>query len=361
MVSTTGLPSTAAAPPTRPTAGYRTNLVTALLGTWLTLGLMLDAWAHNNVPALETFFTPWHGVFYSGFVATAAWIGWTVRGALVTRRFGEIPVGYGAAVVALGVFLVSAAGDTTWHVIFGVEQTIDILFSPTHLGLGASMVAILLAPVRSAWADRSPPSGPSLLRLLPAVLATALATTVTLLFLQYANVLTYGSGDVVISLSTLEEGLTANLVTDMALTNLVLLLPVLALSRRWTVPLGTVTVIYATAGTLSAAIADFHNRDLMIGLLAAGVCVDLLARWLRPDPDRLIRFRAFAAAAPLVTWTIYIATAHLTSPPVFNPDGRIEPMPEVYTGAPIVQALLGLLVGILLIPQAYVASRSNHP
>ena len=337
---------------TRPTASYRTNLVTALLSTWLTVGLMLDAWAHNNVPQLESFFTPWHGVFYTGFFATAAWIGWTVREPLFARRYDQIPVGYGAAVVAVGIFAVSAAGDMMWHLIFGIEQSIDILFSPTHLGLGASMVTILLAPVRSAWADRSLPAAPSLGRLLPSVLSTALATMVTLLFLQYANALTFGSGDVVIALSTMEQGFSADLVTDMAVTNLVLLLPILTLARRWTLPFGLATVLYAAAATLSAATAGFDNWDLMIGVVAAGVAVDLLARWLRPSPQRLFRFRAFAAAAPLVTWTIYIVTAYLTSPPIYDPEGTAHPMPEVYTGAPIVQALLGLLIAILLIPSA---------
>jgi len=336
---------------TRPTASYRTNLVTALLGAWLTIGLMLDAWAHNNLPELESFFTPWHGVFYTGFFATAAWIWWTVRRPLMDRRFDQIPVGYGAAVVAVGVFAVSAAGDMTWHLIFGVEQNINILFSPTHLGLGASMVAILLTPVRSAWADRSPAVAPGLGRLLPSVLSTALAVTVTLLFLQYANVLTHGSGDVAVGLSNMDEGFTAGLVTDMAVTNLVLLMPLLALARRWTLPFGTATVIYAVACLLSAATTGFDNTVLMLGVLASGVCVDLLARWLRPSPRRPIRFRAFAAAAPLVTWAIFIATGYLTSPPLYNPEGTVHAVPELYTGAPIVQALLGLLVSILLVPR----------
>ncbi|GIH11200.1 hypothetical protein Rhe02_92670 [Rhizocola hellebori] len=334
----------------RPAAGYRTNLVTALLGAWLTVGLLLDTWAHNNKPELESFFTPWHGVFYTGFFATAAWIGWTVRGPLLEKRYAQIPAGYGAAVVAVGVFALCAFGDMMWHLTFGIEQTIDILFSPTHLGLGASMVTILLTPVRSAWADRSLPAAPSLGRLLPSVASTALAATVTLLFLQYANAFTHGSGDVVVALSTMDQGFTADLVTDMVVTNLVLLLPILTLARRWTLPFGVATVLYAAAATLSAAVTDFDNWELMLGMVAAGVAVDLLARWLDPSPQRLVRFRVFAAAAPLVTWAIYIATAYLTSPPLYNPDGRVEAMPEVYTGAPIVQALLGLLVGILLIP-----------
>ena len=59
---------------------------------------MLDAWAHNNVPGLETFFTPWHAVFYSGFPPPPAWVLWTCPAPAVRRRPGParaIPVGYG--------------------------------------------------------------------------------------------------------------------------------------------------------------------------------------------------------------------------------------------------------------------------
>ncbi|MEA2241717.1 MAG: hypothetical protein QOD24_1273, partial [Solirubrobacteraceae bacterium] len=57
----------------------RGDLVTIALATWLIAGLFLDGWAHNTRPSLETFFTPWHAVFYSGFVAVALWIGWLAR------------------------------------------------------------------------------------------------------------------------------------------------------------------------------------------------------------------------------------------------------------------------------------------
>jgi hypothetical protein len=40
------------------------------MGTWLMIGLFVDGWAHNNLgEALETSFTPWNAVFYSGFAA----------------------------------------------------------------------------------------------------------------------------------------------------------------------------------------------------------------------------------------------------------------------------------------------------
>ena len=56
----------------RPRASRRTDVVTTVLSVWFVLGLFLDAYAHADAPELETFFTPWHAVFYSGFAATAA-------------------------------------------------------------------------------------------------------------------------------------------------------------------------------------------------------------------------------------------------------------------------------------------------
>jgi hypothetical protein len=38
------------------------------LSVWFLGGLVLDGWAHNHIPELESFFTPWHAVFYSRFL-----------------------------------------------------------------------------------------------------------------------------------------------------------------------------------------------------------------------------------------------------------------------------------------------------
>src|SRR5215472_7534707 len=79
-----------------PRAGYAGNLLTIAFSAWLLGGLLTDVWAHNNVPKLETFFTPWHAALYSGFLATAAWISWLVRRNLMAGRRGmdAVPAGY---------------------------------------------------------------------------------------------------------------------------------------------------------------------------------------------------------------------------------------------------------------------------
>jgi hypothetical protein len=337
----------------RPAASDGTNMVTVLLGAWFTVGLLLDAWAHNNKPELETFFTPWHAVFYSGFAATAGWIAWTCRAA-VRRGFHAIPIGYAAALVAVPGFAVAGTGDAIWHSVFGIEQSIDILFSPTHLCLAAAMIVIVTAPLRSVLADPALPAAPGLRRLLPAILPTALATALVLLFLQYANAFDFDSLRIVAALSSVDESQTAGLVSAMVVTNLVLIVPVLSLARRWRLPFGTTTIVYAAVAALSGAITAFDSPELVIGLVVAGSCADVLAVWLRPTPERLNRFRVFAALTPLVTWTIYIATAYAVAPPLHSPPdiagGHPEAIVEIYTGAPIVQALIGLLVAVLLVP-----------
>jgi hypothetical protein len=336
----------------RPAASARTDLITFLLSLWFTAGLFLDAWAHNNVPELETFFTPWHAVFYSGFVATASWVLWTCRVALRDPRWdvGLVPVGYASSLVALGVFAVAGVGDLIWHRVFGIEQRIDILFSPTHLALGASMLVIVTTPLRSAWADPAPRRR----RLLLAVGSVSLAATIVLLFLQYANAFAFSNVDVVVALSGAEEDWTARLVSSIALTNLVLLVPLLVIARRFTLPLGAVTLLYLPVAVLAGAVTGFDNVSLLISLLVAGVCLDLAGQWLRPTAGRPLRFHAFAALLPLVTWTAYVATAAFTPRPTFlAPDGSAhttDGLIELYTGVPIVQALLGLVIAIVMLP-----------
>jgi hypothetical protein len=49
-----------------------------LSSLWLFAGLYLDGWAHNNIPdTINSFFTPWHAVLYSGYAVSAAILGVT--------------------------------------------------------------------------------------------------------------------------------------------------------------------------------------------------------------------------------------------------------------------------------------------
>src|SRR5688500_828822 len=55
--------------PAEPADGRFAWLVTGA-HTWILVGLFLDGWFHIHRPDGESFFTPWHGVLYSGVAAT---------------------------------------------------------------------------------------------------------------------------------------------------------------------------------------------------------------------------------------------------------------------------------------------------
>lgn len=331
----------------RPRASYRTDLVSVLLSTWVLVGLLLDAWAHNNIPELESFFTPWHAVLYSGFAANAAWIaGIVYRHVRAGRRgLAAIPVGYGLGVLGVPMFAAAGVGDLLWHTVFGIEQELKILFSPTHLVLAVSMILIATSPLRSMW---SGVDAPSLRGLLPAVLSVALVGTGLLVFLQYANAFIWSPAAIVSALSTdLHHGGgdPVGLVTSIAVTNVVLLGPLLMLGRRWPVPPGAATIYFVLVAGLCAAVTEFRSPAVLLGVVAAGIGADALAGWLRPAPTRRNPYLAFAALVPLVTWSVYLVAATLGA-------GTGPTIVEFWTGIPVVAAVHGLLLGTLSAPVA---------
>src|SRR4029450_9230829 len=168
-------------------AGGRGDVLAVLRGTWVLVGLVVDGWAHNNLQALETFFTPWHALFYSGFVATAGWVLTTATRARQPERSGlaAFPAGYGLAVVGVVVFAVGGAGDLTWHSVFGIEQDVEALFSPTHLLLFAGMALILSPPLRAAWSDPAGPAAPGYWRVLPVLGSATLGTVLVAFAFRY--------------------------------------------------------------------------------------------------------------------------------------------------------------------------------
>src|SRR5215472_7800726 len=55
----------------RAVSSLRFDWIMVAVSVWWLGGLFIDGWAHSNIPQLETFFTPWHAVFYSGYLAVA--------------------------------------------------------------------------------------------------------------------------------------------------------------------------------------------------------------------------------------------------------------------------------------------------
>jgi TatA/E family protein of Tat protein translocase len=140
----------------RPRMLWRQDLITCMLATWLIQGLTMDAWAHTNQTTLETVITPWHALFYGGFAVKAAWICFQIRCNIKDGRvgIGAVPVGYGVALIGMGLFFLSGVGDQIWHALFGIERDLEAFLSPTHLLLVLVVALVVLGPKRLPEAGR---------------------------------------------------------------------------------------------------------------------------------------------------------------------------------------------------------------
>jgi len=95
---------------------------------WFFIGAWIDSSAHTYLlDGIETFFTPWHAVLYSGY-------GFSVLVAMyVKNKIKDYKFDVG--VLGAVIFGVGGASDAVWHTLLGIETGVEPLVSPSHLML----------------------------------------------------------------------------------------------------------------------------------------------------------------------------------------------------------------------------------
>jgi hypothetical protein len=336
-----GMDTLTAARRTAP-ATRRENLLTSLFATWLIVGLFVDGWAHNNLSELETFWTPWHALFYSGFGATAAWIVWMMRGRMLdgASMVRSIPAGYRSSVVGLGIFAAGGIGDAIWHTLFGIETDVDALFSPTHILLVTGIMLIVTGPLRSMSArfpTRRIPKG----EFLPAGISMTMSLLLVSFFTMYSWAPTSGIYGVPFTPNRAGGfeavyGVLVILVTTVTVSS-----AVLWLSARWLVPFGTFTAMLAVIGSLMSGMLDeFGQPWEILPVAAAGLAADLLILRFDPTPQRMVTWMLFGGAVPLVLWTVHFA--------LFAGLRGLGWTAELWGGVPVLGGMAGALLAYLI-------------
>ena len=326
----------------RPSSSLRTDWVVILLSFWFLGGLFLDGWAHNNLSSsLESFFTPWHAVFYTGFLAVATYHGW-----LIWQNHQQgyawqaaLPRGYELSLWGLLIFAAGGVGDMLWHEIFGIEVGVEALFSPTHLMLATGIALIVAGPMR-ATGHRLQTATADWRLLFPFILSMAFLLSLFTFMAQFAYLLTDPwvltgrrpsfDDDIRQVVGVLAALLHSGLLMG-------LLLPVL---RRWRLPAGSLTFIF----TVNVALMGVM-RDELIGVPAAvltGILGDILLHWLRPTSQRPTQFRLFAFLLPFTLYMLYIVTVELSADSWWAI--------HMLTGLPILAGTVGFLLSYLVLP-----------
>jgi hypothetical protein len=347
----TTTPTGATAPPAAPVRHVATpteDLVTALLGSLIILGAAIDGWAHVNILSAvqaDGFFTPWHGMLYSAFAATAGWtffLAYRRRDRSPRWWVDGWPVGYRIGAAGVGVFLLAGLMDMVWHTVFGVEVTLDALLSPSHLLLLIGTVMLLTSPVRSWWH-----AGGRGRRAAGAVFGLALGTTAASVFLGYVSyfehvyaVLPYDGVLESPSSTTAVVGVAGYVVT----TTMMVVPLLLTYQRRAATP-GLATALVACVGTFPLITHEFPALDTVgvAGSVAAAALADLIL--VRLDAVRgLNAYGRLPLAAGL--FAALVTSGHLLAVHLY--DGIRWPA-ELWTGsimtATVVAAVVGGLAG----------------
>ena len=270
---------------------------------WLVIGISLDAWAHNHF-RLETFWTPWHGVLYSGLLATA----FVLPGVMLINRLKgmpwreTVPAGYEISVLGIIGSVIGGVGDMTWHLMFGIEQNIDAAFSPTHIALMLFFGFVVVGPFHALYVNKAHSSRALL------VLSFALLLTYWSLISQSAS--PYSTFWLVNTPKTEQTGQTLAIVTYI-LQGAFLAGLTMYVIRRWHVFFG----FFLLSLTICAMpLAAMQNNYIVIPIgMAAGLLIDVAYHFIRPSLASIERFRLFIASVPgiwlltytLVVWAVY--------------------------------------------------------
>ncbi|HEV3090182.1 MAG TPA: hypothetical protein VGX91_01935 [Candidatus Cybelea sp.] len=286
---------------------------------WISGGFFLDAWAHGHVP-VESFFTPYHAVFYSGMAALAVVLAtFALRGRRDGRSWGEVfPQPYRLALLGIPIFVGAGIGDFLWHHVLGIEEGVDALLSPTHQVLGLGIFFISSGPIRSVLYARSAGGFAQ-----QAPLALGLATWLILVHFGTAYAFDPGAGRTnapppIVPFT--QHYLTALAIGYYKLASGVLIVifqsTLIAGFSLWLVSrmrpsAGMFTSLFVL-GNLPAAAAFTNRTPLLAVTLAQSILTGILADWYvrrydpNPSPQGMPAFRFFGAAVPMTYIGVYL-------------------------------------------------------
>jgi hypothetical protein len=298
----------------------RYDRVMTACAAWFLVGLYADGFSHYH-DVRETFFTPYHAILYTGFFANALAVGIpllrNVRAGFPWRS--ALPPGYGLTAVGVAIFAIGVVPDFTWHRIFGIEEGIDVLISPTHLFMGVGLALILLGPARSAFARDDPPR--SLEAQLPMLLSLAMFLAMIEFTLQFAFDAGIGASNAPLPPSGGDRSNLAFFLLPFTYYKEALGITIVVIHaalyagfalfavRNAPLAFGALTVIFTLPALLMSLLVASGALSVYVPAvqaLVAGLCADALAARLRPRPSRPTAFRLFAILVPVAVQATYL-------------------------------------------------------
>jgi hypothetical protein len=330
-----------------PQGNLRFDGLIAILSLWLVLGMMLDGWAHNSLDTIETFFTPWHAVLYSGLGVNAiALVGtW-----LVNQRKGyawthALPAGYMLSLLGILIFGFAGVFDFTWHKVFGFEVDTEALLSPPHLMLATGGLLVVSGPLRAAWRSGSTDTQTGWRRLWPIMLSAFAILCIFTFFTQFSNGFQHANTFTVNGPQGDPYFWQVATISYVLIPAAILMAFVLFLIRHWTLPQGGLFLLIAGNSLLMFLMGSSYSIEqwpVLIAAVAGGILAEVLYAALRPSIQRVQALRLFAFTVPVMLYLLYF-TALIAA-------GGIWWRIHLWLGAPLLAGGIGLGLSFLLAP-----------
>jgi hypothetical protein len=298
--------TTATQPTAAPSAKF--DWLMAILGLWFWGGIYTDGWAHNHLASsLETFFTPWHAVLYSGFTVCALAL---LFRALMHRPKGRgffdfaawresLPEGYYLSLMGAAVFAFGGVFDLVWHTVFGIEADIEALLSPSHLILAVGGFLMFSGTFRAFWARKESPK--TFAEALPLILSMTYMISVISFMSQFAHPGRHFAVGLR-PLGAIADHEEARAAAGMLLQTGVLVSMLFVALRRWgkSLPLGTFTAVFGlNALGMSLMVDGGYEFRMIPAAMAAGLLADWLSRKCDPTTERPFAWRKLGALVPM--------------------------------------------------------------
>lgn len=303
---------------------------------WFITGLFLDGWAHLHIPKLETFFTPWHGILYSGyFLSTGTILGITLWNRRVQKGswYCAIPLGYGCALIGAIIFATGGIGDSLWHEIFGIEKDIEALLSPTHLLLVIGGFLISTANLRAWLLDRSTVKTPHVLDHVPVLFSATCGLALVSFMTQFSHFITVRAGGAFPGMEVAELMQTAA-ITGYLFDAILLVGTLLFIARKGVLPPGSHTFVITLSTLAMAGMRD--GLFLLPSAIVTGIVADIIGQRMFPFAEHEQRVRVFSFVVPAILFICYFITIAMIT--------GIWWSVHLWTGSIVMAGLAGLLL-----------------
>lgn len=333
------------------------DTIMGILTFILVSGLFIDGWAHNHGRVDDSFFTPYHLVMYSsyalfGIVLLGLHRKNINRGYTFMKAF---PQGYMVSLVGVFIFGAGGLADLFWHTAFGIEEGIEALYSPSHLILGIGYSVVIAGVIQSAWVRHEAMKGWR--DLWWVMLATSCLISIFTFFTQFMTFVS--EFNEMLRRPFYADVLTTSVIASYIVSTALMIGMVLFIMRRWRLPLGAVSAIFALNATFMGLmlLLEVRNFDLVqflllmslmvVPALLAGIVADVLIWRLKATPDTPSRIRVIATLTSFV-----LAGAYILAIQILGITQNSSLWWEIHTwlGIPTLCAITGFLLSFLIFP-----------